>query len=458
MKKLLLAICASSLVALAIPQSARSQAVPRPNIILILTDDQRWDTVRYMQTLKRRILGPGVKFANGFVSYSLCCPSRSSTLTGNYAHTTGVWGNDPPEGGYEKFTSSGNDRSTVATWLHDAGYRTGLVGKYLNHYDEGYIPPGWDRWFAFRGYPRYWGFSVNDDGTTRTFDQGQYQTTVLRQQALDFVRSTPRDEPFFLWFAPFAPHSPALPEPKYDSLFKDLRDFRPPSFNEADMSDKPVYMGRKPVLTDMQMHRTDALRIRILQSLQSVDAAVGALLDALQARRQLASTMIVFASDNGYSLGEHRHTRKNMPYEEDIRVPYAIRYDSMSHGAADREEVVANIDLAPTFAEVAGVTPPSTDGRSLVPLLQDSARSWRPNLLLERYSPSGERSFCGLRTDDGFTYALFGSGEEEMYDLALDPDQLESVGSDPSYAEKRRELRAETIALCDPPPPGMSLP
>jgi N-acetylglucosamine-6-sulfatase len=202
----------------------------RPNIILILTDDQRWDTLSAMPNVQRLLAGHGVTFANSFVVNPLCCPSRSSILTGNYSHTTHVYKNLPPDGGFQTFGTQ--DRSTIATWLEAAGYRTALVGKYLNGYAHtSYIPPGWDRWVAYTSGTDYYDYTLNVDGerVSHGHAPSDYSTDVLADYAVDFVRDT--SSPFFLYFAPNAPHQPAFPEPGAPDQFANLPLWRPPSFD-----------------------------------------------------------------------------------------------------------------------------------------------------------------------------------------------------------------------------------
>src|SRR5205809_3921053 len=204
-----------------------------PNVVVILTDDQRWDTLWSMPTVQSELIGHGIEFTNGFVVNPLCCPSRASLITGQYSHTHGVYTNAGPYGGFQHFAG---DDSTIATWLHDGGYWTGFVGKYLNGYrpQDGYIPPGWDRWVAMNlGYYNYW---LNIDGVPAYFgsDPEDYSTDVLGADAASFIRDSPTDQPLLLDFAPYAPHGPATPSVTYQDAFSDLPPWRAPSYNEKD--------------------------------------------------------------------------------------------------------------------------------------------------------------------------------------------------------------------------------
>jgi N-acetylglucosamine-6-sulfatase len=427
-----------------------------PNIVLVLTDDQRWDSLWAMPSVRRDLIDRGVTFSNAFVVNSLCCPSRTSILTGQYSHSTGVYTNTPPHGGFSVF----DDSSTIATRLHDAGYRTALMGKYLNGYarftDGSYVPPGWDQWAAFnsRGVP-YYNYEMSIDGHLRSFgsDPESYSTDVLANQAVDFIRHT-RSRPFFLYLAPSAPHGPATPAPRDVGTFSDLAPWRPASYNEADVSDKPQWVQGKRRLGPAHRASIDTFAEHQYESLQAVDDAVDAIVEELRVSGRLQDTMIVFMSDNGYLYGEHRLTGKQAPYEESIRVPLVIRYDPVtaaSPGSRD-DRLALNIDLAPTLAEVAGTSMPGAEGRSLLPLLSGSASLWRSRFLVEHLLGQMP-TYCAVR-DTRFAYVRYATGAEELYDLESDPLELRNVAGDPSYGFVLSAERASLTELCSPPPPG----
>ena len=425
----------------------------RPSIVVIVTDDQRWDTLWAMPKVRSKLAGHGIKFREAFVSNSLCCPSRASILTGDYSHTTGVWANSPPNGGLASF----DDSTTLATILHDDGYRTGLFGKYLNGYRDvpHYVPPGWDRWFAFTRLGFY-DYGISAGGRRRSFGSRarHYSTDLLAAKAEDFVRRT--EGPLFLYLAPYAPHRPSTPGPGHERAFADLAPARPPSFNEADVEDKPTWLRERPPVPPRRVERRDRLRIDGFRTLLSVDDAVARIVSALRDTGRLDNTLIVFMSDNGYLHGEHRWTSKGVPYEESIRIPMVIRFDPLAAGPIVEDRIALNIDLAPTIVAVTGSPAPSMDGASLVPLLtQRSGVRWRDDFLLEHLAKPGDRvpSFCGIRTVRA-TYAYYETGEEELYRLERDPYQLDNVakGTDKSA------LRARTAKLCSPPPPGLKIP
>jgi arylsulfatase A-like enzyme len=432
-------------------------APDHPNVVLFLTDDQRWDQLEQMPNVQRLLVDHGVRFENGFVVNSLCCPSRAGSLTGGYSHSTGVYTLTPPLGGYAAF----DDRSTIATWLHDAGYHTALLGKYLNGYDGTRIPPGWDRWFAFQqnhgNY--YYDYSANDDGVLRSFgsDPEDYSTSLITAGAVDFIRATAG--PLFLYLAPYAPHAPAIPAPGDESAFWSLPPDRPVNYDESDVSDKPAWVRALPGMSGGLRSGTDVLRLNMFRSLLAVDRMVGQVVDAMAETGRLHDTMFVFTSDNGLALGEHRWVhRKESAYEESIRVPLVIRYDPLVRSPRVDGHLVTNIDFAPTAAQLAGVEATGADGRSLLPLLMSPAAPWRDDFLIEHEEITGipdPPTFCGVRTTDHL-YVQYATGEEELYDLRTDPYELDNAVDDPGSAPLLGALRLRLRELCRPQPPGFA--
>jgi arylsulfatase A-like enzyme len=432
-----------------------------PSIVLILSDDQRWDTLWGMPTVEEALAGNGVTFANSFVVNPLCCPSRASLLTGRYSHGTGIYLNRPPHGGFSRF----DDRRTIATVLHAAGYETGLFGKYLNDYgslpaDARDVPPGWDRWSAFFGGPRYYDYRLAENGSVASFGHRarDYSTAVLARQAVDFIRGARR--PFFLAFAPYAPHAPATPPPAYEDAFAHFSWWRPPSFNEHDLSDKPAYIRRLGPLTPRQIERAVRFRREQLEAALAVDDAVRSLLKALEQRGLLSTTFIVYTSDNGVAWGEHPliAARKLVPYEEPIRVPLVIRYDPLVHEQPSQDgHLVLNIDLAPTLAALARTRMSAAEGSSLLPLLASPRLpQWRSDFLIEHLAGPPQRdvpSYCAVR-GERYKYVFYQTGEEELYDLLRDPHELDNIASHPATAPLRKRLRTRLAQLCRPPPPG----
>jgi len=445
-----------------------------PNIVLVLTDDQDLllGSLDRMPRTRALIAEQGVTFANHFVPLSLCCPSRSTILTGLYPHNHKIYTNFPPGGGYERFDELGHEEATIATALHAAGYRTALFGKYLNGYpgqrDPTYVPPGWDEWaspVAGAPYSEY-RYTLNENGKLVKYGSGpaDYVTDVLAGKATAFVRGA-GDGPFFLYLATYAPHQPSTPAPRHALLFPDLVAPRTPSFNEADVRDKPARIGALPRLSASEINAIDALYRKQMRSLQAVDEAVAALVAALDASGQLANTYILFTSDNGFHMGQHRlKPGKYTAYETDIHVPLLVRGPGVPAGGAVRA-LTSSVDLAPTLAELAGTAlPAAPDGRSLAPLLRGQAPAgWRQAVLLEQFafpvspppvsstqanaaleppdpqdlaaiyrqSVSGHPAVSnpahlGLRTAD-FKYVEYDTGEREVYDLRRDPDELTNL-------------------------------
>lgn len=428
----------------------------RPDIVLILTDDQRFDTLWAMPTVQSELVAKGIQFTRGYVSNALCCPSRTSILTGQYSHSTGVYTNksQQPHGGFSAF----RDRSTVATWLQDAGYRTAMLGKYLNGYKGTYVPPGWDRWFATWDEGGFYGYTANSAGAVSTFgdDPTDYGTDVLARRATNFIRTTEPARPLFLYFAPHAPHGPATPAPGDGRAFSDLAPWRPPSYDEAHVAEKPAYIRAEPRLSGTAA-AIDRFRLDQYRSLLAVDRAVEAILDALADTGRLSNAMIVFMSDNGMLWGEHRWHKKLVPYEESIRVPLVVRADALIAEPRSDRHLVLNIDLAPTFARLAGIGAPGVEGRSLLPLLSSPTSPWRSDFLLEhmKMGEGGVPTYCGVHSGR-FVYVDYVTGEEELYNLARDPHELSNKARKDSYRDILRVMRRRLVELCDPLPPGFA--
>ncbi len=453
----LLAAC--SAVAAAPAPAGAGAPPPRPNIVVVLTDDQRWDTLSVMPTVREELVGRGVTFANAFAVNPLCCPSRASFLTGRYSHSTGVYDNRAPHGGVSWFDHS----STLATWLGAAGYRTAYVGKYMNGYRGKSIPTGWHRWAANSG--GYFGYPLNVDGLPLTFgfDEGSYSTDVYAREAASFVASSA--DPFFLVYAPYAPHGPATPAPRHAGAFADVERWRPRSHNEEDVSDKPRWLRDRPLLTEWEQQGMDDFRRQQLASLLAVDDGVREILDALTASRRLENTIVVYTSDNGLLWGEHRLAeRKAAAFEESIRIPFVVRYDALGSRPRTETRLATNIDLAPTLAELAGARAPGAEGTSLLPLLSPAVSvppAWRRSFLLEhlrgRMGGTAEiPTYCGVRSAR-YKYVVYSTREEELYDLANDPHELENRAGDPAFRKRLFGMRSDVKELCDPPPPGFTL-
>ena len=453
-----LRVASAGFAALAIPLClaptalAQDQPADPPSILLIVTDDQRWDTLWSMPEVQRSLMEWGVSFSESFTTSSLCCPSRASILTGEYPHTTGVYRQALPHGGFKSF----HDATTIATRLHGAGYHTGFFGKYLDSYQHdaltGYVPSGWDRWVAFV-HSQFFDYGLTVDGEVRRrgVEPDDYSTDVLAAHTEGFIRKT--DGPVFALFAPAAPHAPATPAPADEGGFADLPVWRPPSFDEADRSDKPKHIQALQPIGPERTATLEVLRRNQYRSLQAVDRAVGRLLRALRDTGRLDDALVIFTSDNGLLWGEHRWLKKEVPYEEAIRVPLVVRDDAIV-GAGPRtdDHLVANIDLAPTIADVAGVKLPGAEGKSLVPLLKGTAETWRHALLIEHLRGRNPiPTYCAVRTER-YLFASYDTGERELYDLNADPFELRNLAGTQPGLEGRLDVTLRS--LCDPPPPG----
>ena len=418
------------------PPRAAAVVTP-PNIVFIFADDLDRTVLPHLPNVQRLLVDQGTTFPNFIYNIGLCCPSRATMLRGQYAHNTGVLGNKATDGGFAKVYQNGIERSTIATWLQGGGYATGYVGKYFNGYSQQaslpltYTPPGWTEWFG-NGAGAYDGYfyQVNHNGTVESFGGAprDYSNDVVADRAVDFVtQHGPGAAPFYLTISPFAPHHPFVPAPRHATLFADVTYPQRPSFNEADVSDKPL---KPPLLTADKIRTVDENFRNRLRAAQSVDEMVGRVVALLAAQGELDNTIIAFTSDNGFHMGEHRLAPdvggKHTPYEEDIRVPLIIRGPGIPAGVT-RTELVGNVDVPVSFADAAGVNPPAfVDGRSLLPLARgEQVASWRTSYLLQRGS-SAAKPFWGLRTER-YTYVEYAAGFRELYDLQADPFQLENI-------------------------------
>ncbi|HEY8478895.1 MAG TPA: sulfatase [Spirillospora sp.] len=436
----------------------------KPNIVFVLTDDLSWNLVRHMPNVLR-MQKDGLTFRTFLMSDSLCCTSRATIFTGRYPHNTGVRTNFPPDGGYEVFKAKGGEESSFAPVLRKAGYRTALLGKYMNGYHpkntqggtKPYVPPGWDEWHvAGYGYASY-DYNLNENGSLVHYgrEEQDYMTDVLARKGVDFIRrSAKASKPFFIEIATFAPHAPFLPAPRHAGLFPGLKAPRPLSFNEANVDDKPSWLRSRPRLGRRGIANIDrAYRDRV-RMVQAVDEMVGWIRAVLKELGRDRDTYVVFGSDNGFHMGEHRLAGGKMtPYDSDIRVPFIVTGPDVPHGRTVMEPT-QNTDLAPTFLEIAGVKPPpSMDGRSLLPFLRGSTPSgWRETALIEHVkpppspedpdrqdsAPGAPTTYNALRNDE-MLYVEYENGEREYYDRTRDPQELNNV-YDTLPEQKRRHL------------------
>jgi N-acetylglucosamine-6-sulfatase len=411
--------------------AAQPSASAKPNFVFIVADDMRNDDLAYMPKTNALLGDQGMRFERAFVSIPLCCPSRATILRGQYAHNSGVWKNTSGlDGGWEGFKTHGGEQDNLATRLHDAGYRTGLFGKYLNGYEgTNYVPRGWDDWFAAFAHKKY-DYDVNDNGTITYFgtDRPDYSTDVFTRQTKQFIgRSVSAGKPFFAYVAPATPHSPLHPALRHLDAFDGQQALHLPSFNEEDVSDKPPWIQELPMLDDAQAAQMDTWHQNRAEMLLSLDALVAGVVEKLRSERVLRKTYIVFTSDNGWHHGEHRIPgKKGRPYEESIHVPLLVRGPGVPAGSTT-DKLALNTDYLPTFMDLAGIrTPGYVDGRSLRLLLEGNAAttSWRTAILLElRHHRVAEQSYYAIRTA-GRKYVEYEGGSRELYELQTDPYEL----------------------------------
>ncbi len=452
----------------------------RPNILFILSDDQRWDTIDathspdatpIMPGVLSELGGSGVQFTNAFMGTPLCCPSRSSILRGQYGHTTGVYTNAAgPNGGAGAFEPL--EGETVGSLLQGAGYRTGFIGKYLNGYaalwnTDAHIPGGWSIWNAFV-QPKYYAYNLIENGMAVSYDSApaDYSTDVLREKAKQFITdSVMLGQPFFLYLAFKTPHGPFDPAPRHDGKYAGLAPWRPASHNEADVSDKPSWVQALPLLTASDIADLDNTRIKQLEMLQSVDEAIGGstqfgITGIMQHLRDLGvadNTIVVYFADNGWQWGEHRRRAKNVPYEESIRSPMFIRYPKLAPLARTETQFALNIDLCPTFVElgVRSTDPQPTipfDGVSLIRLLDGTAPSWRTDFMTEGWPNNhvwatvreSQWKYTELPMTPGDPLSTF---EYELYDLVSDPLELNNVALVPANAARVAAMAARLRQL-----------
>ena len=442
----------------------------RPNIVYVLTDDLSDNLIPFMPhvlALERR----GMTFTNFTVSDSLCCPSRSTIFTGDFPHNTHVFTNSPPLGGFDKFTAEGDDKSTFATSLSSVGYRTALMGKYLNHYipeqpyfgttgrfQTPYVPPGWSQWNAVDGggYSEY-GYTMAADHSYDFFGHrpSDYLTTVLQHRAVGFMRDSARARhPFLLEVATFAPHQPAVPAPGDVHTFQGLKAPRNPAFGHLPKN-PPKWLAGHKRLTPAEIAGIDREFERRVESVQAVDRMVGALEREVAQLGQAANTIFVFNSDNGYHLGQYNLLGGKMTaFDTDVRVPLVVAGPGVPPGSVNNN-VVENIDLRPTFDQLAGApTPADVDGRSMVPLLHGQHIPWRNVALIEHHPDHNPNdpdrqsflaadppSYKALRTKV-FTYVHYVDGSHEYYDRVKDPNELDNIYASLS-AKRKAALEAE---------------
>jgi N-acetylglucosamine-6-sulfatase len=438
-------------------RKAKDQTAPRPNILFVMTDDQPKDTMIAMPEVRTRVRDMGMSLKNAYVSESLCCPSRASILRGQYPHNTGVERDGPPNGGVQTFRENGKESSTIVTLLSDSGYATGLVGKYMNGYDASYTPPGWGYWYA-KADASTPGDPARENGTVIDYAgvPGNWGDR-LDEKAMGFLdRSTDQasDGPFALFFWSGQPHLQAGDyADRYANMYTRVALPSKPSFDEADVSDKPQWVQDLPRISAGDRDQLTQWRRNQLRSVRQVDDTVGKMLDLLDQRGELNNTYVVFTTDNGTHMGEHRyrdwHGAKSTAYEEAANVPMYVRGPRVGVGSTSGR-LVLNNDLAPTFARIAGLAPPSyVDGRSLLPVWGGNGAAWRTAVLNERPVKDGYPvSIYSSALTRRYTYVDYGStGEKELYDRNSDPYELDNA-YDPAAPPSDLSSRLRALEGC----------
>jgi N-acetylglucosamine-6-sulfatase len=423
----------------------------RPNIVFVLTDDLSMDLLPYMpqvQALQR----DGMTFNNYFVSDSLCCPSRSSIFTGEFPHDTGVYTNSGPYGGLRAFYMHDDENRTFNLALQNAGYRTAMMGKYINGYLQGSrrayiantdVPPGWSEWdVAGWGY-REFNYKLNIDGTIHYFGHAprDYLTDVIARRGVRFInRSAAMHTPFFLELSTFAPHTPYVPAPREARMFPGLTAPRPANFDVLPVN-PPSWLAGHPPLRSHQLQRIDWAFRRRVEAVQAVDDLIARVRAAIQADGLAGNTYIVFSSDNGLHTGEYRLTPgKLTAFDTDIHVPLVVTGPGVPVETTS-DAMTENTDLAETFAEMGGTSMDTGDGHSLLALMHgELPGNWRNAVLIEHHGPKPDRadpdrqnrssgnppSYEAIRTPR-FLYVEYADGEREFYDLETDPYELDNL-------------------------------
>jgi arylsulfatase A-like enzyme len=441
--------CASSIGRLAVPDAVLPALLPpgpaptpRPNIVLVSTDDMNRSDLRWMPITRRLLGSQGVTVGDFISNHPLCCPARAEMLTGQYAQNNGVWDNEISRwGGYSRLARPAQH---VGRWLQDAGYRTVFIGKHLNGYERVRTrQPGWTVFNPLMsGVYQPYGFTMYNNGSPRRVD-GVHTADYLGRAAVRAVeRFGPRAAPFFVWVSQVPPHGmyrdgrwvPAVPAPRHRGLFPNAVPpaLSSPAFNEPVVTDKPGYVRSAPLVSAASVTREHRGRIR---SLQAVDEQVGSLVRALRRTGELGRTYVFFTSDNGYLMGEHRLRYKNKPYEPNLRLPLLVRGPGLPAGVV-RPATFGSVDLAPTFLDIAqaqaGVR---VDGRSMLPTLRSGGRGYTHFLLQAggwTDRPGVRRWWGGVRSRS-FVYVRYRDGFTELYDRRRDPAQLRNVAGEPAY-------------------------
>jgi N-acetylglucosamine-6-sulfatase len=515
----------TALALLALPSAAQARPAAaaqdgRPNILVVMTDDQAQADLAHMPNVKRLLAARGTTFADAVDSFPLCCPSRATFITGQYAHNHGVAGNFYPFGWY----GMKHRANTLPAWLQGAGYRTALIGKWLNGYGardaHGEVPAGFDIWRGLLDVSAYdyYNFVMNQNGKLKSWGDPDFARKLVEFAKIEVIPNpgglqgvlaqlqrffgpapytywgaeNPKDyspdvtgqiteqlvraegqskKPFFIWWAPAAPHREDVattlmgrpgrdprPAPRYESRSSSFKLPKPPNFNETDFADKPSNMQN--AAKSMSPAQIDQLQLDYegrIGSLLAVDDHVKTLIRTLKQTHQLQNTLIVFVSDNGWLQGQHRVTGdKFLPYEESVRIPLIVRGPGVPAGKTVKGQV-ANIDFAPTLVDAANANAGrKMDGVSLLPAIRNPRK--RPKRVIEIEAlerlfegdipvNAWDRPYKGVRTDR-YTYVVYTeTGERELYDRRKDPYQLNNIAGNPAYSQIEAKLAAQLKKL-----------
>ena len=435
--------------------TAGADHADKPNILFVMTDDMKYDDFSRVGRFGRLLTERGTSFTRAYHTNPLCCPSRVTALTGRYSHSHGVADNDNgPNGGYEGYLAHDLQWSTLPLWLKGAGYRTALFGKYLNGYGEiagKEAPKGFD---AYTHRQR----DEGGDGVAQRFARALKgapgvglpgaEDPQLGAAAAEWVDANHDRAPLYLWLCLWSPHEPLGAAQQFEGTHADDRFPRPPSFDEEDVSDKPRWAREEARLSPDEEEQLLGVRRTRLDMLEGSAAGLERVLDAFSRAGELDDTYVVFTSDNGIQLGEHRlsHMEKSVPYEESARAPLVVSGPGIPQGQ-ERDELVGNIDLAPTMAEWAGADAPDADGRPLSPLLTDRPApeegAWRERLLVENNGEDWMPGYAAVFEGDRFRYVEWDTGERELYDLSSDPYQATNLLHE---ATPEAEARADELS------------
>jgi N-acetylglucosamine-6-sulfatase len=436
-------------------QRRKNAGQKRPNVVLINTDDMNVSDLFVMRKTLSLLGAHGTTFSHSYVSYPLCCPSRATQLTGQYAHNHGVLTD-------QRFTDL-DSSNTLAVWLKRAKYRTAMVGKYLNGYgvvDPRQVPQGWRQWFGLTGgtEQKRYGFKINENGKVHNYPRKptNYIDTVLGSKVNGILKAwAPSPKPFFLYYNPNNPHgekgTPVWstrdpePAPRYLGHFGDIPAPRPPNFDEPDVSDKPTQIREIPRLSDQDKADIDRRYRGRIESLLSVDDEIKKIVGLVRKYGDKRRTFFFFTSDNGLELGAHRIEFKDYLYDEGEHVPLIIRGPGVPQNTV-RDQLTANIDLAPTIVAITKARPGRVmDGIDLLPLTRDPNVANNRTLLFESFDIG---SF-GVRRGP-WSYNVYSDGEDELYNLDDDPYQLTNVGDNPGLASLKASLKAalEHLRTC----------